>query len=60
VCSSDLPPDCKKLWVVSEKFMGETGGLWQYAVDFATQTMLVEDADVGTEPPLMGISQEEK
>jgi hypothetical protein len=35
----------------AEKFLGETAGMWQYAVDVATEAMLVEDADVNTEPP---------
>jgi hypothetical protein len=37
------PPDCRKVWAVSEKFLGETAGLWQYAVDFASEAMLLED-----------------
>ncbi len=40
------PPDCRrKLWAQSEQFLGETAGLWQYAVDFSTETMLVEAAE---------------
>ena len=54
------PPDCRKVWAVSEKFLGETAGLWQYAVDVASEAMLVEDADVNTESPLIDITFEEK
>lgn len=54
------PPDCRKVWAVSEKFLGETAGLWQYAVDLASQAMLVEDADVNTEAPLIDVIYEEK
>ena len=54
------PPDCRKVWAVSEKFLGETAGLWQYAVDVASEAMLVEDADVHTESPLIDITFEEK
>lgn len=54
------PPDCRKVWAVSEKFLGETAGLWQYAVDLASEAMLVEDADVNTESPLIDITFEEK
>ncbi|WP_369951985.1 Gp37 family protein [Ralstonia syzygii] len=54
------PPDCRKVWAVSDKFLGETAGLWQYAVDLATQSMLVEDADVGTETPLTQVTYEEQ
>ena len=53
------PPDCRKVWAVSEKFLGETAGLWQYAVDVATEAMLVEDADVNTEAPLIDVTYEE-
>lgn len=54
------PPDCRKVWAVSEKFLGETAGLWQYAVDLASEAMLVEDADINTEPPLIDTTFEEK
>ena len=53
------PPDCRKVWAVSEKFLGETAGLWQYAVDVATEAVLVEDADVNTETPLIDVTYEE-
>ena len=53
------PPDCRKVWAMSEKFLGETAGLWQYAVDVATEAMLVEDADVNTETPLTLVTYEE-
>ncbi len=54
------PPDCRKLTAVSEKFLGENAGLWQYAVDFAGEAMLVEDADIGTEPLLTVVTHEEQ
>lgn len=54
------PPDCRKVWAVSEKFLGETAGLWQYAVDLASEAMLVEDADVNTESRLIDVTYEEK
>ncbi|ALS60672.1 Gp37 family protein [Pandoraea norimbergensis] len=53
------PPDCRKVWAVSEKFLGETAGLWQYAVDVASEAMLVEDADINTETPLTEVTYEE-
>ncbi|RAS18935.1 Gp37 protein [Microvirgula sp. AG722] len=53
------PPDCRKLKAVSEKFLGESAGIWQYAVDVASQAMLVEDADVDTETPLTQVTHEE-
>ncbi|MDO5940638.1 Gp37 family protein [Burkholderia cepacia] len=54
------PPDCRKVWAVSDKFLGETAGLWQYAVDLASESMLVEDADVNTETPLTQVTYEEQ
>ncbi len=54
------PPDCRKVWAVSDKFLGETAGLWQYAVDLASQSMLVEDADVDAETPLTQVTYEEQ
>lgn len=53
------PPDCRKVRAVAVKFLGETAGLWQYAVDVATESMLVEDADVNTETPLNRVNYEE-
>jgi len=54
------PPDCRKVWAVAEKFLGETAGIWQYAVDVASEAMLVEDSDINTEPPLIDTTFEEK
>ena len=51
-------PDCKKMWIVAERYLGETAGLWQYAVDVATETMLVEDTDIGLEPLLTTVDYE--
>ena len=37
------PLDCRrKVYALTEQFITETAGIWQYAVDFATETMLVE------------------
>lgn len=51
-------PDCKKMWIVAERYLGETAGLWQYAVDVSTETMLVEDTDIGLEPLLTTVDYE--
>ena len=53
------PPDCLKVQGGLVKFLGETAGIWQYAVDVATESMLVEDADVNTEKPLTRVTYEE-
>lgn len=52
-------PDCKKARAVAETFLGETAGIWQYAVEVAAEAMLVEDADVNTETPLTQVIYEE-
>lgn len=54
------PPDCGQLAAVSEAFLGENAGLWQYAVDFAAEAMLVEDADTGSDPLLTVVTHEEQ
>ena len=46
------------MWIVAERYLGETAGLWQYAVDVATETMLVEDTDIGLEPLLTTVDYE--
>ena len=43
VLTGFAPPDCGKLYLRSDQFLGETGGLWQYAATFSAQTVLVED-----------------
>jgi hypothetical protein len=54
------PPHCrKKIRALSEKFLGESAGLWQYAVDVATEAMQVEDATVGDAPLLTLVNHEE-
>lgn len=54
------PPNCRrKIWALSEKFLGENAGLWQYALDIATETMLMEDSDLDTEVSLRKITHQE-
>jgi hypothetical protein len=36
------PPDCQRLQLVDERFLGEAAGLWQYAVDFACEALIVK------------------
>jgi hypothetical protein len=37
-----LPGCQKKTWLLSERYLGESGGIWQYALDIATETMELE------------------
>ncbi|MDR1311106.1 MAG: Gp37 family protein [Burkholderiaceae bacterium] len=36
------PPSCRKLRAVEENFLDEDAGIWQFAVDFSTETVQVE------------------
>lgn len=54
------PPNCRrKIWAINEKFLGETAGLWQYALDIATEGVLLEDADLASGVPLAAVNSEE-
>ena len=53
------PPDCRKAQITADKYLGETAGIWQYAVDFSAQSMVVEDTEVNTEQPLTQVTYEE-
>ena len=51
------PPNCRrKVWAVGEQFLGESAGIWQYALDVATEAIVVEDEDVDTGPLLTHIT----
>lgn len=51
------PPNCRrKVWALAEQFLGETAGIWQYAMDVATEAIVVEDEDVDTGPALNHIT----
>ncbi|WP_334467700.1 Gp37 family protein [Arsenophonus sp. PmNCSU2021_1] len=39
-----MPPDCRRpLWLIDEVFLGQSEGLWQYALTVATETWFVQD-----------------
>lgn len=52
-------PDCRAALLSAEKYVGETAGLLQYAVEFALQTVLVEEADITPEANLTVVNYEE-
>ncbi|MDR2452334.1 MAG: Gp37 family protein [Candidatus Accumulibacter sp.] len=39
------PPDCQRLKLVAEGFLGEVAGLWQYTVDCSCEALLVDAAE---------------
>ncbi|MCL1861788.1 MAG: Gp37 family protein [Proteobacteria bacterium] len=52
-------PDCKPLRAVADTYLGEAAGLWQYAVDFAVESVALEDVDAPAGPAFTGIELEE-
>lgn len=51
------PTNCRrKVWATAEQFLGESAGIWQYALDVATETVLVEDEDVEAGPLLTHVT----
>jgi hypothetical protein len=45
-------PDCQRFRLVAERFLGEAAGLWQYAVDFACDAIVVQ-VNEGEDGPLL-------
>ncbi|WP_263063036.1 Gp37 family protein [Dickeya dadantii] len=55
------PPGCnRKIWLVRDVFIGNVAGLWQYALDFATESVQLEDTELPDGPLLAGIETEEQ
>ena len=51
------PPNCRrKVWAVGEQYLGESAGIWQYALDVSTEAVVVEDDDIGIGPLLTHIT----
>ncbi|VAF10640.1 Gp37 protein [Enterobacter hormaechei] len=54
------PPNCRRrIWLTREVFIGEVKGLWQYALDFATESVFIEDSDLPSGPLLIEVNYEE-
>lgn len=54
------PPNCRRrIWLTREVFIGEVKGLWQYALDFATESLFVEDSDLPSGPLLTIVDYKE-
>ncbi|QLO03826.1 hypothetical protein HV141_09935 [Citrobacter freundii] len=54
------PPNCRRrIWLTREVFIGEVSGLWQYALDFATESVFIEDSDLPSGPLLTEVNYEE-
>lgn len=49
-------PDCKPLRAVSDTYLGVAAGLWQYALDFAAESVVVEDTELPNGPPFTSVA----
>ncbi|QXF34749.1 hypothetical protein CE143_17440 [Photorhabdus luminescens] len=53
------PPNCqRKCWLVRDTFLGEIAGLWQYTLDFAPESVFIEDCELPNGSPLAQINYE--
>jgi hypothetical protein len=46
------PPDCQRLRLMTDRFLGEVAGLWQYVVDLSCDALIVQEAE-GEDDPLI-------
>ena len=53
------PNGRRRIWLTREVFIGEVKGLWQYALDFATESVFIEDSDLPSGPLLTEVNYEE-
>ncbi|GDO99305.1 Gp37 family protein [Escherichia coli] len=55
-----MPPGCRRrIWLIRDVFIGEKDGLWQYALDIATESVFVEERDLPSGPLLTEVNYEE-
>ncbi|EHL6280429.1 TPA: Gp37 family protein [Escherichia coli] len=60
ILGGHTPPGCRRrIWLTREVFLGEVRGLWQYALDFATESVFIEDSDLPSGPLLTEVNYEE-
>lgn len=45
VLTGFIPENCSKLLPLKEEFIGEDNGIWQYSINFATTTTVLEYED---------------
>ena len=49
------PPDCNKIHLLSESFLSEAGGVWQYELRAQTETQQIEQQAEDTRPRVSNI-----
>ncbi|WP_406705431.1 Gp37 family protein [Sodalis sp.] len=55
------PPDCQRdIWLVEEVFLGQTEGLWQYALTIETVTVFIQNDRPEDNPLLTQVNREEQ
>ncbi|HGJ5880614.1 MAG TPA: Gp37 family protein [Arsenophonus nasoniae] len=55
------PPDCQRdIWLVEEVFLGQTEGLWQYALTVETVTVFIQNDSPEDNPLLTQVNREEQ
>ncbi|EQC0634433.1 Gp37 family protein [Salmonella enterica] len=55
------PANCHRpVRLKQDTFIGEVAGLWQYALEFVTDTMFVEDSEADELPLLVTVNYEEQ
>ncbi|MEG2663559.1 MAG: Gp37 family protein [Hafnia sp.] len=54
------PPDCRRpIWLIDDVFLGQNDGLWQYALNFATETYFVQETEPDDRPLLTSVTYKE-
>lgn len=54
------PPNCRRpVWLISDVFIGQVSGLWQYDLSIGTETVFVQDSEPDDAPLLVKVEYEE-
>jgi Gp37 protein len=52
-------PGCKKMQLMQDRFLGQSHGVWQYALDVGTETIAIEPGEEELAPRITAINSEE-
>lgn len=54
------PPNCRRaIWLISDTFLGQVSGLWQYDLMVATETVFIQNSEPDDAPLLKKVEYEE-
>lgn len=59
ICQRLKVPGCKRFALVADRFLGEDKGIWQYALDFGTETLFIAETDSDDEIRITQANAEE-